>query len=95
MVFLSSFCAPASIDFGHIDFVLYICSPVSLFLCVRKTLAITFDCNRAFIFQMFIPYGKTFSLVPMSRSSIKVKVKYQGHTFQKGAITGTLICVLA
>ena len=33
--------------------------------------------DSAFIFQMWIPCGRTFSCVPRSRSS--VKVKYQGH----------------
>ena len=37
-----------------------------------------------FIFHMCIPWGKTLSLVPKSRSS--VKVKYQGHSFQKMAL---------
>ena len=32
---------------------------------------------------MSIPCDKTFLLVPKSRSSVKVKVKYQGHRFQK------------
>ena len=35
--------------------------------------------DTAFIFHMCIPCGKTFSVVPRSRSSIKVKIKYQGH----------------
>ena len=32
---------------------------------------------------MSIPCNKTFMLVPSSRSSVKVKVKYQGHSFRK------------
>ena len=32
---------------------------------------------------MSIPCDKTFVFVPTSRSSVKVKVKYQGHSFQK------------
>ena len=32
---------------------------------------------------MFIPYGKNFSLVPISRSSVNVKVKIQGHILEK------------
>ena len=35
--------------------------------------------DRDFIFHMYIPCGKTFSLVPRSISSVKVSVKYQGH----------------
>ena len=38
---------------------------------------------RAFTIHMCITFGKTFSFVPMSRSSVKVYVKYQGHIFQK------------
>ena len=37
-------------------------------------------------FQMNIPCDKNFLLVPSSRSSVKVKVKYQGHNFQKIAV---------
>ena len=37
--------------------------------------------DRAFIFHICIPWGKTLSLVPKSRSS--VKVKYQCHSFRK------------
>ena len=43
--------------------------------------------NRAFIPGMSIPCGKTFSLVPRSWLSVKVKVKYQGHILQEMAIT--------
>ena len=32
---------------------------------------------------MFIPWGKMLSLVPKSKSPVKVKVKYQGHSFLK------------
>ena len=38
---------------------------------------------RAFIFHTSIPCDKTFWLVPSSRSSVKFKVKYQGHSFRK------------
>ena len=31
-----------------------------------------------------------FSLIPRSRSSVKVKVKYTGHNFQKMAVAGAL-----
>ena len=33
--------------------------------------------HGAFIFHIYIPWGKTLSLVPKSRLSVKVKVKYQ------------------
>ena len=39
--------------------------------------------DTAFIFYMYILWGKTFSLVPESKPSVKVKVKYQGHSFLK------------
>ena len=32
-----------------------------------------------FIFHIYIPWGKTLSLLAKSRSSVKIKVKYQGH----------------
>ena len=37
--------------------------------------------DRDFIFHMCIPYGKTFPFVPRSKSSVKVKVKYQDQIF--------------
>ena len=37
---------------------------------------------RAFIFHVSIPCEKTFLLVSSSRSSVKVEVKYQGHSFR-------------
>ena len=42
--------------------------------------------DRAFIFNMCIPRGKIFSLIPRLRSSVKVKVKY--NIFRKLVITG-------
>ena len=45
--------------------------------------------DRAFILHIYIPWGKTFSLVPKSRSS--VKVKYKGHSFEKMAIAGAFV----
>ena len=47
------------------------------------------ESDSTYIFQMCIPCGKTLSLIPRSRSS--VKVKYQGHIFQKKAVTGALV----
>ena len=35
-------------------------------------------CDRAFIFHMCVPCGKTFSLVPMSRSSVKTRALHAG-----------------
>ena len=35
--------------------------------------------GRAFIFHIYIPWGKTLSLVPKSKPS--VKVKYKSHIF--------------
>ena len=42
----------------------------------------------AFIFNICIPCGKTFSLVTKLGSSFKVKVKYQGHIVPKMAVPG-------
>ena len=54
--------------------------------------------DRAFIFHIhvYISWGKALSLVQKSRSSAKVKVKYQGHSFwkkkkKKNAVTGALV----
>ena len=45
--------------------------------------------ETAFIFHMCImPCGKTIAIVPRLKSSDKVMVKYQGHDFQKMAVTG-------
>ena len=45
--------------------------------------------DRAFIFHIDVPLGKTLSLVLKSRSS--VKVRYQGHSFRKKmAVAGAL-----
>ena len=46
---------------------------------------------RVIVFHMSIPCDKTFLLVPSSRSSVKVKVKYQDHNFQKMAIVGAFV----
>ena len=48
--------------------------------------------DRAFIFHIHISYGNTLSLVPKSRSSVKVKVKYQGQ-FKKKTSHYEGICV--
>ena len=42
--------------------------------------------DTAFIF----PWGKTLSLIPKSRSSVKVKVKCQGHSFPKNGRYGVI-----
>ena len=40
--------------------------------------------DKAFIFHiLYNPWGKTLSLVPKSRSSVKAKIKYQGHNCRK------------
>ena len=39
--------------------------------------------DRAFIFHMCIPWGKTISFVPRARSSIKVKVENQDYNLNK------------
>ena len=44
--------------------------------------------DRAFIFHICIPWGKTLSLETKSRLSVKVKVKYQGHIFRKNGHCG-------
>ena len=44
--------------------------------------------DRAFFLHMYITWGKTPSLVSKSRSSVKVKVKYQGHSFGKNGCFG-------
>ena len=57
--------------------------------------------DRAFIFHTYISWGKSLSLLPKSRSSVKVKVKYQGHSFKKKwllrvhwCFTNTSYCIL-
>ena len=47
--------------------------------------------DRPFKFHIHIPWGKTLSLVQKSRSSVKVKVKYQGHSFRKNGRYGALV----
>ena len=44
--------------------------------------------DRAFIFHIFIPWGKTLSLVPKSRSAVPVKVKNQGQFSNKRPLQG-------
>ena len=46
--------------------------------------------NRAFIFHIYIPWGKTLSLVPKPLSS--VKVRYQGHSFREKK-NGSCSCI--
>ena len=41
--------------------------------------------DRVFVFHIYIPWGKTLSLAPKSRSSIKVTV------FKKVAVGGALV----
>ena len=51
--------------------------------------------DRAFLFHIYVPWGKTISLAPKSRSPVKVKLKYQGHSFRKKKKNGHCggICV--
>ena len=46
--------------------------------------------DRAFIFPICIPWGKTIYFVPKSRSSAKVKVKYQGQFLEKKCRCGNI-----
>ena len=46
--------------------------------------------SRAFILYMYIPWGKALSVVPESRSFVKVKVKYQGQFSNKWTLRGHL-----
>ena len=39
--------------------------------------------DTAHIFHIYIPWGKTLFVVPKSASSVRVKVKYQIHSFRK------------
>ena len=75
-----AFYAPASIDWGAYSF-----WPVRLFVHKNFYIGHRFwiASDSAFTFHIYIPWGKTLSLVPKSRSSVKVKVKYQGHRFWK------------
>ena len=69
---------------GHIVFSLSVC------LCVCKNFYIGHSflmvSDRASIFHIYIPWGKTLSLVPKSRSNIKVTV------FRKSGCCGRHSC---
>ena len=56
-------------------------SPLSVrpFVCPQKLLRWPY----LFVFHMSIPSDKTLLLVLSSRSSVKVRIKYQGHSFRK------------
>ena len=54
----------------------------SLDMKLKKGLSVIHACVVYTPFYS-IPLDKTFLLVPGSRSSVKFKVKYQGHSFQK------------
>ena len=80
------------IDQGHIHVVF--AGSVCPFVCLSaKNFKIGHNfrtlSDRAFLFHMCIPCGKTFSLV--SRSSVKVKIKYQTREIRKMAIAGTFV----
>ena len=89
-----SFLCPCIDKLGHIVFGLSFCS---LFVClfVSKNFYIGHMFSlvrlRAFIFHMSIPCDKPFLFVLSSRSFVKVKVKYQGHSHRKMAIAGALV----
>ena len=44
--------------------------------------------DRPFIFQIYISWGKALYLVPKATSSIKIKVKYHGHSFRENGRCG-------
>ena len=48
--------------------------------------------ERGFMIHRCIPCGKMFSFVPRSRSSCKVKIKYQGDIFQTNLNIGNKFC---
>ena len=81
----SHFYAPALIDRGHIVFDPAICLLVCFFVRKNFYIVLIFWSVRvkAFMFHVSIPCDKIFLLVPSSWSSVKVKVKYQGHSFLK------------
>ena len=47
--------------------------------------------DRTFISAMCIPCGKTFPLLLRSRSSVKVKDKYQAHILKKMDVAGAFV----
>ena len=64
----------------------FFCMSACVFVCPQKLLHwryLLLVRVRAFIFHMSIPCDKTFLLVPSSRSSLKVKFSFQGHTLLK------------
>ena len=73
------FYAPALIDRGHLGFGPSVHLFVYLFVSKNFFIGHIFRlvCVGAFIFYTSIPCDKTFLLVQSSRSSVKVKVKYQ------------------
>ena len=82
MYVIFNFYASASIDRRHIVF-WPVCLSVRLFVCPQKLLHLPYlliCTTKAFIFHINIPCDKTFLLVPSSRSSVKVKVKYEGQS---------------
>ena len=73
-----SFHAPTSIDREHI---------VRASVCLSTKILLHWPYllidNSAFIFKTSIPCDMPFLLATSSRSSVKVKVKYQVHCFRK------------
>ena len=68
-------------DWGHIVFGLSVRLFVHMNVYIGPSFGMVSD--RAFICHICIPWGKTFPFVPKPRLSVKVKVKYQGHSFRK------------
>ena len=73
---------PPLIDRGHNSF--WVNLSVHLFVCFSAKFGV-------FLCHMGIPCDKTFLVVPTSRSSVKVKVKYQGDNFQKISVVGAFM----
>ena len=85
-----AFLYPLSIVFC-LSVCLTICPFVHLFVPKKTfTLAIAVEW-LVFIFYLSIPWVKTLGLVQKSRLSVKVKVKYQGHSFRKNGHCGGII----
>ena len=80
------FYAPALKDWGHIVLPLSVC-PSVLSVCLHK-LNIKTNLVTRLIFGMKAHLIDTHLLVPRSRSSAKVEVKYQGHVSQKMGVSG-------
>ena len=64
---------------------------ILVILCLELLLAFC-SVEKALIFHIvFIPCGKIISLVPLSKSSVNVKVRYHGHNLKQIAVSRTLV----